>query len=135
MKPTLLKSVLITVALALCLAKPGTAKMKGANHPAPSAQGYLAVYLSSIASSEDSAWYFPRSFYSIFTPDGKLFRTVTSQPSADDYVPDLLALPMGSYLIVGRLENNKQIRLPIVIRPGRRTTVDLDLSERMLATE
>jgi hypothetical protein len=136
MKPTLLKNVLITVALGLlCLAGPSTLKGKSLSHPLASAQGFLAVYLGSVASNEDSAWYFPRSFYSIYTPDGRLFRTITSQPSADDYVPDVVALPIGSYLIVGQSENNKQIRMPIVIRSGGRTTVDLDLSGRTLANE
>jgi hypothetical protein len=135
MKPTLLKDILITVALGLCLAKPATAKTNGLGHPVASAQGYLAVYLSSVASSENSAWYFPRSFYSIYTGDGKPFRTITSQPSADEIIPVVVALPIGSYFLVGESEGNKEVRLPIVIRAGQRTTIDLDLSARVPANE
>ena len=135
MKPTLLNNVLITVALGLCLPGSATAKMNGLGHPVASARGYLVVYLSSVVSSENSAWYLPRSFYSIYAGDGKLFRTITSQPSADEIIPDVVALPTGSYFLVGESEDNKEVRLPIVIRAGRRTTVDLDLSGRMFANE
>jgi hypothetical protein len=109
--------------------------MNGLGNPVASAQGYLAVYLGSVASSENSAWYFPRSFYSIYRRDGKLFRIITSQPSADEIIPDVVALPIGSYFLVGESDDNKEVRLPIVIRSGRRTTVDLDLSGRTLPNE
>jgi hypothetical protein len=135
MKPTLLKSVLITVALGLCLTGPATAKVKGLSYPVAPAHGYLAVYLTPGELNEYGAWYFPHNFYSIYTTDGKLFRNVMSQPSADEDIPDVVALPIGSYLIVGRSENNKQVRLPIVIRAGRRTTVELDLRKPRLANE
>jgi hypothetical protein len=131
MKPTLLKSVLITVALGLCLTGPDTAKARGLSYPVASAHGYLAVYLTPGESNEYSAWYFPHNFYSIYATDGKLFKKVMSQPSADDVIPDVLPLPIGSYLIVGRSENNKQVRMPIVIRAGRRITVDLDLRQNV----
>ena len=108
MKPTLLKNILVTVALGLCLAKPATAKTNGLSHPAASAQGYLAVYLSSVASSENSAWYFPRSFYSIYTGDGKSFRTITSQPSADEIIPDVVAFPSAPTSSLGNRRTTRK---------------------------
>jgi hypothetical protein len=95
------------------------------------ANGRLAVYLTPGESNEYNAWYFPHNFYSIYTTDGKLFKNVMSQPAADEVIPDVVPLPIGSYLIVGRTENNKQVRLPIVIRAGRRTTIDLDLRKNV----
>lgn len=131
MKPTLLNSVLITVALGLCLTGPATAKARGLRYPVAPANGRLAVYLTPGESNEYNAWYFPHNFYSIYTTDGKLFKNVMSQPAADEVIPDVVPLPIGSYLIVGRTENNKQVRLPIVIRAGRRTTIDLDLRKNV----
>jgi hypothetical protein len=130
MKSTLLKSLLSIVPLGLCLTAQTIAKGKGLDYPASSAHGYLTVYLTSDDFSDRSAWYFPHSFYAIYTVDGKLFRNATSQPSADEDIPDVLALPVGAYTIVGRSKKGGYIRLPVVIKAGERTTLDLNLRER-----
>jgi hypothetical protein len=100
------------------------------NYPAASTHGYLAVYITADEFKEGGAWYFPHSFYAIYTIDGKLFRNVTSQLSADDEIPHVVALPVGSYMVVGRSEKDGCVRLPVVIKAGQRTTLDLDLRER-----
>jgi hypothetical protein len=133
MKPTLLKSILITVTLGLCLTGPATANVKGLSYPVAPAHGYLTVYLTPGELNEYGAWYFPHNFYSIYTTHGKLFKHVMSQPAADEVIPDVVPLPIGSYLIVGRSETNKQVRRPIVIKAGRRAIVDLDLRNNVSA--
>jgi hypothetical protein len=133
MKPTLFKSVLITVALGLCLTGLATAEVKALSYPVAPEHGYLALYLTPGEQNEYGAWYFPRNLYSIYTTHGKLFKNIMSQSAADEVIPDVVALPIGSYLIVGRSETNKQVRLPIVIKAGRRTIVDLDLRRSVSA--
>jgi len=80
--------------------------------------------------NDGSAWYFPRSFYAIYTIDGKLFKNVKSQHSADDEIPDVVALPVGSYMVVARSEKGGYVRLPVAIKAGQRTILDLDLREK-----
>jgi hypothetical protein len=130
MKATLLKSLLSIVPLGFCLTAPTIAKGKGLDHPAASPHGHLTVYLTSDEYGDRSAWYFPHSFYAIYTIDGKLFRNVINQPPADEDIPDVMALPVGTYTVVGRSEKGGYIRLPVVIKAGERTTVDLNLRER-----
>ena len=109
---------------------PSPARPGNLDYPAGSARGYLTVYITAAEFNDRSAWYFPHSFYAIYTIDGKLFRNVTSQPSPDDEIPDVVPLPVGAYMVVGRSEKDDCIRLPVVIRTGQRTILDLDLRER-----
>jgi hypothetical protein len=115
----------------LCLTGPATAKVKGLSYPVAPEHGYLAVYLTPGELNEYGAWYFPHHFYCIYTTHGKLFKNVMSHPADDDVIPDVVPLPIGSYLIVGRSDTNKQVRLPIVIKAGRRTIVGLDLRKNV----
>jgi hypothetical protein len=110
---------------------PSNRKGERTELPCGAEHGYLAVYLTPGELNEYGAWYFPHHFYCIYTTRGKLFKNVMSQPADDDVVPDVVPLPTGSYLIVGRSETNKQVRVPIVIKAGRRPIVDLDLRKNV----
>jgi hypothetical protein len=90
-------------------------------------QGYLKVYLVTDEFSDGAAWYFPRSAFAIYTIDGKLFKNVKSQHFTDEEIPEVVTLPVGSYIVVARSEKDGYIRLPIVIKAGQRTILDLDL--------
>ena len=93
-------------------------------------RGSLMVYIMTDEFYGGSAWYFPRSFYAIYTIGGKLFKNVESQRFADDEIPDVVTLPVGSYMVVARSEKDGYIRLPVVIKAGQRTILDLDLREK-----
>jgi len=109
---------------------PGPIRPGDLDYPATSSQGYLTVYITIDEFNDGSAWYFPRSFYSIYTIGRKLFKNVKSQHSADDEIPDVVALPVGSYMVVARSEKDGCIRLPVVIKAGQRTILDLDLRKK-----
>ena len=87
------------------------------------------VYLRADESYDGNAWYLPQNLFAIYTTDGKLFRKVTSQYSTDEDTPEVLALPVGSYMVVARSEKEGYIRLPIAIKAGQRTVLDLDLRQ------
>jgi hypothetical protein len=38
-------------------------------------------------------------------------------------------LPVGSYMVVARWEKNRYIGLPVAIKAGQRTVLDLDLRQ------
>ena len=147
MKPTrcsaLLKTTLLIVPLSLyfcgptiaegrdrSVLSPGPVRPGNLDYPATPSQGYLTVYITIDEFNDGSAWYFPRDFYSIYTIGGKLLKNVKSQHSADDEIPDVVALPVGSYMVVARSEKGGYIRLPVVIEAGQRTILDLDLREK-----
>jgi hypothetical protein len=139
----LLKTALLIVPLNLYFCGPTIAQAGDGNvlSPGPirpghldyrteSTEGSLTVYITADEFNDGSAWYFPRSFYAIYTIDGKLFKNVKSQHSADEEIPDVVALPFGSYMVVARSEKGRYIRLPVVIEAGQRTILDLDLREK-----
>jgi len=109
---------------------PGPIMPGDLDYPAGSSQGYLTVYLTADEFNDGNAWYFPHSAFAIYTIDGKLFKNVKSYFTYDEIPEVLVALPVGSYMIVARSEKNQFIRLPVVIRAGQRTILDLDLREK-----
>ena len=92
------------------------------------------VYLRADESYDGNAWYFPQNLFAIYTIDGKLLKNVTSQLSTDEEIPDIVALPVGSYMVVARSEKDGYIRLPVAIKAGRRTVLDLDLRQESTPT-
>jgi hypothetical protein len=72
-------------------------------------------------------------FHKTFSPStrstGSLLKNVTTQLSTDEEIPEIVALPVGSYMVVARSEKDGYIRLPVAIKAGQRTVLDLDLRQ------
>ena len=92
-------------------------------------RGYLKVYLATDGINDGDAWYFPRTSFAIYTIDGKLFEDVKSQRFADDEIPEVVALPVGTYAVVGRSKRDGYVRILVVIKEGQQTILDLNLWE------
>ncbi|HWX15397.1 MAG TPA: hypothetical protein VNY07_02310 [Chthoniobacterales bacterium] len=90
-------------------------------------QGHLKVYSVTGEPNDGDAWYFPRSSFVIYTIDGKLFKTVESQHSADDIIPEVVTLPVGTYTVVARSKRDGYVGILVVIKEGQQTILDLDL--------
>jgi hypothetical protein len=87
-------------------------------------QGYLNVY--SVSDEFNDGAYYAHSSYAIYSTDGKLFKRVENNISrTDDLIPWEVALPIGSYTIVGRSARAGEVRVHFVIKAGKRTIVDL----------
>ncbi len=95
-----------------------------------SPQGHLKVYSVTGEFDDGDAWYFPRSSFAIYTIDGKLFKNVKSQHFADDMIPEVVALPVGTYTVVARSKRDGYVRILVVIKEGQQTVLDLDLWEK-----
>ena len=121
---SVLKAALLIVPLALCFGG-STIAQAGAE-----LQGYLKVYLVTDGINDGDAWYFPRSSFAIYTIDGKLFKDVKSQHFADDEIPEVVALPVGTYTVVARSKRDGYVRILVVIKEGQQTVLDLDLWEK-----
>jgi len=109
---------------------PGPIRPGDLDYPVGSSQGYLTVYLTADEFNDGNAWYFPHSAFAIYTIDGKLFKNVKSHFTYDEIPEVLLALPVGLYIVVAQSEKDGYIRLPVVIKAGQRTILDLDLREK-----
>ena len=92
-------------------------------------QGYLKVYTATDEFDDGGVPYYAHSSYTIYTTDGKVFKNVENHISRSDEIPEVVALPAGAYMIEARSERDGYVRVPVVIRAGQRTIVDLDLAE------
>jgi len=73
--------------------------------------------------------------HTVHTPSipltGGFFKRVENNISrTDDLIPWEVALPIGSYMVVARLQRGGEVRVRFVIKAGQRTIVDLELAEQ-----
>jgi hypothetical protein len=89
-------------------------------------QGSLVVYSATDAFDDGEVPYYAHSSYAIYTTDGRLFKNVENHISNSDEIPEVVTLPVGSYVIEGRSETDGYVRVRVVIKAGRQTILDLD---------
>ena len=96
------------------------------DHGTRLAEGYLLVYSATDEVSDGDLPFNPHSSYLIYTPDGKLFKSVENHMSRSDEIPDTVRLPAGSYIVEARSANDGYVRVRVMIKPSRQTVLDLD---------
>ena len=151
MKPlplfTWLKTALLIVPLSFCLSGGrvaqagdryaltlGTIRPSRSHDRAESRPGYLKVYSATDEFDDGGVPFYAHSSYTIYTTDGKLVRNVANHISRSDEIPELVALPPGSYTVEARSANHGYVRLRVIIEAGQRTILDLDLGEEKTFT-
>jgi hypothetical protein len=139
----LLKTALLIVPLSLYLRGPTIAQAGDKNVLSPDPirpghldyrtelpQGSLKVYSATDEFDDGGVPYYAHSSYAIYTTDGKLFKNVENHISRSDEIPEVVALPAGSYTVSGRSEKQGYVRVPVLIKGGQRTILDLDLRDK-----
>ena len=139
---SLLKTVLLIIPLILCFGdstvvkagdsdplsigavRPGTL-----DHRTESAQGYLKVYSATDEFNDGDLAYYAHSSYTIYATDGKVFKNIDNHISRSDEIPEVVALPAGAYIVEARSEKDGYVRVPVVIKAGQLTVLDLDVGE------
>jgi hypothetical protein len=101
------------------------AMAKGSAKAAEVSQGSLMVYSVMDRFDDDDVVYYEYSSYAIYTINGKLFRHVENRVSSSDQIPEAVTLPAGSYVVEARSATDVYLRVPIVIKAGRQTILDL----------
>jgi hypothetical protein len=89
-------------------------------------QGSLMVYSATDEFDDGGVLYYAHSSYTIYASNGKLVKSVENQISRSDEIPEIVTLPVGSYLLEARSKKDGYVRVRVVIKAGHRTTVDLD---------
>ena len=88
--------------------------------------GSLVVYSATDAFDDGQVPYYAHSSYAIYTTDGRRFKNVENHMSNSDEIPEVVTLPVGSYVIEARSETDGHVRVRVVIKAGRQTILDLD---------
>ena len=94
------------------------------------AEGYLLVYSATDEFSDGDLVFKAHSSYSVYTPDGKSFKSVENHMSRSDEIPERVSLPAGFYIVEARSANNGYVRVRVVIKPSRLTLLDLDSGDK-----
>ena len=89
------------------------------------AEGYLFVYSATDEFNDGDLVFNAHSAYLIYTADGKLVKNIENHMSRSDEIPEVVTLPVGSYLIEARSERDGYVRVGVVIKAGQRTVVNL----------
>ena len=87
--------------------------------------GALEVYSATDEFNDGGTLYYAHGAYAIYTLDGKLFKNVENHISRSDELPETVSLPVGSYTVIARSERDGYVSVPVMIRNGLRTIVDL----------
>jgi hypothetical protein len=137
---SVLKTALLIVPLALCFGGSTVAQAGGKDPLSPGPirpgnldyrtelpQGYLKVYTATDEFDDGGVPYHAHSSYTIYTTDGKVFKNVENHISRNDEIPEVVALPVGSYTVEARSERDGYVRVPVVIKAGHRTILNLDV--------
>jgi hypothetical protein len=104
----------------------GAVHLGAPDHRLGSAKGYLLVYTATDPFEDGELVFNVHSSYSVYTSDGKLFKAVENHMSRSDEIPEVVTLPVGSYVIEARSDRDGYVRVRIVINAGRQTILDLD---------
>jgi hypothetical protein len=94
------------------------------------AEGYLLVYSATDEFSDGDLVFNAHSSYSVYTPDGKSFKSVENHMSRSDEIPERVSLPAGSYIVEARSTNKGYVRVRVMIKPSRLTLLDLDSTDK-----
>ena len=122
----------LAVALFIILALLGTARgnvtgVTKSVHAQPGELflGALEVYSATDEFNDGGTLYYAHGAYAIYTLDGELFKNVENHISRSDELPETVSLPAGSYTVMARSERDGYVSVPVMIRNGLRTIVDL----------
>jgi hypothetical protein len=107
-----------------------TVLAKGTAKAGQLSQGSLVVYSATDAFEDGEVPYYAHSSYVIYTTNGKLFKNVENHISRSDEIPEIVTLPVGSYVIEARSERDGYVRVRVGIKAGRQTILDLDSRDK-----
>lgn len=113
----------------------GSVTVEYSDHRAEVPQGYLKVYSATDPFDDGGLLYYAHSSYAIYTIDGNLVKSVENHISRGDEIPELVSLPVGSYIVVARSENAGYVRIPVIIKERQQTILDLDLGQPRVSSD
>jgi len=90
-------------------------------------KGFLTVFSATDRAEDGDLEYYAHSSYMIYTVDGNLFKRVENHMSATDEAPEMVSLPVGSYVVEARSEEDGYVRTLVTIEEGRQTVLKLEL--------
>ena len=104
--------------------------------PDPSARaastltGFLRVYSAVKCYPYDRQYYFGRTDYGVYDTKGNRVRSIQNAARFHDLAPALVTLPAGAYNVVAWADGYELVRVPVVIKAGQLTEVNLEANRK-----
>jgi hypothetical protein len=95
------------------------------------AGGYLQVYTATDEFLDgDNTVRYPHTDYFINRPNGSRYIFVANHITPSDEMPEAVELPPGEYIVVGEAGLGARVHVPVIVKAGRTTVVDLESGYR-----
>jgi hypothetical protein len=95
------------------------------------ASGYLQVYTATDEFQDgDNTVRYPHTDYFINWPNGSRYKFVANHITRSDKMPEAVELPPGKYIVVGEEGLGARVHVPVIVKAGRTTVVDLESGYR-----
>jgi hypothetical protein len=89
-------------------------------------QGRLMVYSATEVDDAVNAYFPTHSAYTICDAGGKFLKHVDNRTGSFEQTPVTVSLPAGNYKVRARATNAGTVEVPVVIKEGKTTIVDLE---------
>jgi len=101
----------------------------------PRSAGFLVAYTPvKLPPMNSDTLYYPHSSYALFDSHGVFLRRVRNHLGPWDESPECVSLPPGRYTLRAQSDFPGDLIVPVIIRGGRTTTVDLAKDSRYSVT-
>ncbi|HVM60961.1 MAG TPA: hypothetical protein VMV72_08845 [Verrucomicrobiae bacterium] len=94
------------------------------------ATGFLKVYSAVKCYPYDRQFYYGHTDYGVYDTKGTRVRSVRNAASYHDLAPALVSLPAGRYDVVAWADGYELVKVPVVIRTGQLTEVNLEADRK-----
>ncbi len=88
--------------------------------------GFLKVYTATNEVSDGDMKFYPHTGYKVCAPNGKVVAFVANGDGHREGAPDNVELPPGKYVVHAESDRDGRVAVPVVIRGGNTTVVDLE---------
>jgi hypothetical protein len=89
-------------------------------------QGRLMVYSATESTDPVNGYFPPHTAYTISDTDGKFLKRVDNRSGSFEQLPSAVSLPAGSYKVRARATNAGVVEVPVIVKEGKTTVVDLE---------
>lgn len=124
----------LTSTPSLVVAPVGPAPETNPKAPRPPAtgDGYLEVFSVKRSYVSEREVYWVHTAYGVYAEDGTRLKSVQNAISLNSPEPQVVPLAPGTYNIQAWADGLILVRVPVVIQPGRLTTVNLETGNKSL---
>lgn len=95
-------------------------------HPTSAPTGFLEVYTTIKRYPNDHQWYDAHTAYGVYDAGGRRVKSVSNAVYVYLVEPEVVNLPPGSYSVVGWADGYELVKVPVIIKAGLLTEVNLE---------